>query len=425
MRRQYEGGASKVQLDLPLGNSTSDKTIYCSTIPADWPGLIDRPFYIVIGRNTPTEEKILCSSRSGNILYVYDVDGINGRAADGSSLFAHNSGDEVEHIFTATDADEANAHVNAESNVHGVAGQVVGTTDIQSLENKTLEAPEILNGDLQGTTTIDDATVTGTFTGGIYTNPVINTATIASPTITGGTASNFPPIGTIVAWAGTSAPADGKWLLCNGQAVSTTTYADLYAICGTNFNVSAGQSAPLAGTFRVPILTGRVPVGAGDSDLGNTPGATSGSKASTAAHTHAIDHDHGSFNTTAAQESTNGHQHTIDHGHASSGSTTSDGAHQHNYYFAGNGRSQYPLSGSFAAFYTYTDATTHGGGGHSHNISVSVTGHSGSSGYGPHTHNVPVDVPALTGTSGASSAAVATIGNVQPFIIVNYIIKAL
>jgi hypothetical protein len=43
----------------------------------------------------------------------------------------------------AADFDEANAHVNANSGVHGAAGAVVGTTDTQTLTHKTLTTPVI------------------------------------------------------------------------------------------------------------------------------------------------------------------------------------------------------------------------------------------------------------------------------------------
>jgi hypothetical protein len=62
----------------------------------------------------------------------------NGRGADGTTITTHATNAEIEHVFTATDADEANAHVNASTAVHGLTGTVVGTTDTQTLSNKTL-----------------------------------------------------------------------------------------------------------------------------------------------------------------------------------------------------------------------------------------------------------------------------------------------
>lgn len=54
------------------------------------------------------------------------------------------------------------------------------------------------------------------------------------------------PIGTIAKYGGTTAP-DG-WLLCNGQALSTTEYADLFNAIGTNYGGSGS-------TFNLPTLT--------------------------------------------------------------------------------------------------------------------------------------------------------------------------
>lgn len=44
----------------------------------------------------------------------------------------------------------------------------------------------------------------------------------------------------------------GHWLLCNGQAVSRATYADLYALIGTNFGEGDGVN-----TFNVPDYRGK------------------------------------------------------------------------------------------------------------------------------------------------------------------------
>lgn len=62
------------------------------------------------------------------------------------------------------------------------------------------------------------------------------------------------PVGLITAFAGSSAPP-GR-LMCDGAAVSRTTYDDLFAAIGTTFGAGNGST-----TFNVPDLRGRVPVG--------------------------------------------------------------------------------------------------------------------------------------------------------------------
>ncbi len=55
-------------------------------------------------------------------------------------------------------------------------------------------------------------------------------------------------VGTISAYGGNTAPTG--WLLCDGTAVSQTTYADLFAVIGCNFGCSGGN-------FNLPDLRGR------------------------------------------------------------------------------------------------------------------------------------------------------------------------
>jgi microcystin-dependent protein len=64
------------------------------------------------------------------------------------------------------------------------------------------------------------------------------------------------PTGAMTAYAGATAPAG--WLLCDGSAVSRTTFSALFSAIGTTFGVGDGST-----TFNLPDLRGRVPVGAG------------------------------------------------------------------------------------------------------------------------------------------------------------------
>lgn len=74
------------------------------------------------------------------------------------------------------------------------------------------------------------------------------------------------PAGVIMMFGGATVP-DG-WLLCNGQAVSRTTYSDLFAAIGVAYGIGNGTT-----TFNVPDMRGRVPVGCdANFPLGNKGG---------------------------------------------------------------------------------------------------------------------------------------------------------
>lgn len=64
------------------------------------------------------------------------------------------------------------------------------------------------------------------------------------------------PSGMIVSYGGSSVPQG--WLLCNGEAVSRTTYKNLFSAIGTLYGGGDGSS-----TFNLPDLRESVPVGAG------------------------------------------------------------------------------------------------------------------------------------------------------------------
>lgn len=73
------------------------------------------------------------------------------------------------------------------------------------------------------------------------------------------------PTGTILSFASEVAP-DG-WLVCDGQQVSRSTYAELYSVIGDRWGEGDGST-----TFHLPDLRGRFLRGH-DSGAGNDPDA--------------------------------------------------------------------------------------------------------------------------------------------------------
>jgi microcystin-dependent protein len=62
------------------------------------------------------------------------------------------------------------------------------------------------------------------------------------------------PLGGMLPYVGSSAP-NSSFALPYGQAISRTTYASLFALCGTAFGTGDGST-----TFNIPELRGRLPV---------------------------------------------------------------------------------------------------------------------------------------------------------------------
>jgi microcystin-dependent protein len=227
------------------------------------------------------------------------------------------------------------------------------------------------------------------------------------------------PAGAVSPFAGATAPTG--WLLCGGQPVSRATYSDLFAAIGTSYGVGDGST-----TFNLPDLRGRVIAGR-DMDMtgvgGNgvqnrltsttiTSGATGlGNNGGSQTHTLSSDesgirsHTHSNSLTGTTTFAADGHTHGRGDYHAAVGATNGDA-----------GRIAYQASG------VYTNPSTY-----------SVTG--GNLVVNPNfNHNTPV-YGTSGGPSGSASVGLSNGGttastatnshnNVQPTIILNYIIKA-
>ena len=73
-------------------------------------------------------------------------------------------------------------------------------------------------------------------------------------------------------------------MLCDGSAVSRTTYAALFAVAGTGYGVGNGSS-----TFNLPDFKDRLPLGKGTNN--STLGAQTGSMSASSVVTTAADGD--------------------------------------------------------------------------------------------------------------------------------------
>lgn len=123
----------------------------------------------------------------------------------------------------------------------------------------------------------------------------IGTAAIADGSITTAKLASTlgtVPAGAILAWGGPSAPTG--YLLCDGSAVSRTTYATLFFSISTAYGVGNGTT-----TFNVPNLQQRFPLGKATSGTGSALGDTGGT----------IDHTHA--NPAHTHENFNSHSHTL------------------------------------------------------------------------------------------------------------------
>lgn len=183
------------------------------------------------------------------------------------------------------------------------------------------------------------------------------------------------PVASILDFAGAIVPVG--WLMCFGQAVSRTTYSELFAVVGTTYGVGDGAT-----TFNLPDCRGRVAAGKdnmGGASANRLPGsvigsigglvlgATGGQEATTLTLSQMPSHNHG-------------------------GATSPNGAHNH----------------------SYTDSTTTGGGDYSSSGSSPATAASitrTTAAVSDHTHTV------------FSEGSNAAHNNIQPTIIFNKIIK--
>ena len=121
--RSYSGNAVPATITANITNTDTSIPISAST---GWPDGTSGPFFIRID-----SEVIRCSGRTDLTLSVQTVP-VNGRGWDNTTAASHIVPAVVEHVFTATDADESNRHYSDAGLDHHTQYLTVGRHDISA-----------------------------------------------------------------------------------------------------------------------------------------------------------------------------------------------------------------------------------------------------------------------------------------------------
>ena len=216
--------------------------------------------------------------------------------------------------------------------------------------------------------------------------------------------TNRSEVGAIKPWTKATAPAG--YLLCDGSAVSRSTYAELFAVTSTTYGSGDGST-----TFNVPQLQGKMPQGfdgntynlAGTGGANTVTVAVTNNQAATNATNQSVTVTGSISNTSLTTAQLAAHNHIP--ASAASPNPAGNSSQKHggmDFQPFTSGNPQYnPISNPNPLAHGPTGSGT--GHNHSHTLSGTLTG------------NITTSLTGAVTAAGTNSFS--------PFVVVNYIIK--
>jgi microcystin-dependent protein len=208
---------------------------------------LNQPKLYVVSNQTTGGYAITIGASSGSIVTI--PNGVTAQVyTDGTNFYSAQTGS------------AGNFNVNGTLTASGI-------TDTGALSASSLS--------VTGTSTFTGIPSGPTATVGTNTTQLATTAFVTTAT----NSINSVTTGTIQMWPTVSAPSG--YLLCDGSAVSRTTYATLFSVINTTFGSGDGST-----TFNLPNYLGRSPLGvSGSYALASTGGSAD---AVVVSHTHSV-----------------------------------------------------------------------------------------------------------------------------------------
>lgn len=237
------------------GDATDSATAISVTATTGFPAV---PYTLALDYGTGSQEVVLVTAAAGVNLTVT-------RGHDSTSAVAHSTGAVVRHVHSAIDFREAQVHIAAEANVHGVTGDLVGTTETQALTNKDLSSgntfPSALATDAEVATAVSThAALTATHgaTGAVM--GTTNTQTVTNKDLSSGS-NTFPPA-----------------LATDAEVATALTTAQGYVTTHAALTAAHGATGAIVGTTNTQTLTNKTltsPVINGATGIGQAKTAVS------------------------------------------------------------------------------------------------------------------------------------------------------